>query len=47
MNELFTLGNLYVSDFLKEGDSPRGGLVEMKMMLEPETGAVRLEKIAP
>lgn len=47
MKELFTLGDLYVSDFLKEGDSPRGGSVEMKMMLEPETGAVRLEKIAP
>jgi hypothetical protein len=47
MKELFTLGDLYVSDFLKDGESPRGGSVEMKMMLEPETGAVRLEKIAP
>lgn len=47
MKELFTLGNLYVSDFLKDSDLPRGGSVEMKMMLEPETGAVRLEKIAP
>jgi len=47
MNELFTLGNLYVSDFLKDGESPRGGSVEMKMMLEPETGSVRLENIAP
>ena len=47
MEELFTLGDLYVSDFLKDGESPRGGSVEMKMMLEPETGAVRLDKIAP
>lgn len=47
MKELFTLGDLYVSDFLKEGDIPRGGSIEMKMMLEPETGAVRLEKTAP
>jgi hypothetical protein len=47
MEELFTLGNLYVSDFLKDGESPRGGSVEMKMMLEPKTGAVRLEKTAP
>jgi hypothetical protein len=47
MKELFTLGNLYVSDFLKDGETPRGGAVEMKMMLEPETGAVRLEKTAP
>lgn len=47
MKELFTLGNLYVSDFLKDGESPRGGSVEMKMMLEPKTGSVRLENIAP
>lgn len=47
MKELFTLGNLYVSDFLKDGETPRGGAVEMKMMLEPETGSVRLEKTAP
>lgn len=47
MKELFTLGGLYVSDFLKDDESPRGGSVEMKMMLEPETGLVRLEKTAP
>lgn len=47
MKELFTLGDLYVSDFLKDGESLRNGSVEMKMMLEPETGAVRLEKTAP
>ena len=47
MEELFTLGDLYVSDFLKDDETPRGGAVEMKMMLEPETGAVRLEKTAP
>lgn len=47
MKELFTLGDLYVSDFLKDGESPRGGSVEMKMMLEPKTGSVRLENIAP
>jgi len=46
MKELFTLGELYVSDFLKDGESPRGDKTEMKMMLE-ENGAVRLEKIAP
>ena len=46
MKELFSLGELYVSDFLKEGDEPRGGQVEMKMMLEENTGAVRLEKVA-
>ena len=46
MRELFTLGNLYVSDFLKEGESPRGGSVEMKMMMD-ENGSVRLDQIAP
>ena len=46
MKELFTLGNLYVSDFLKEKESPRGGSVEMKMMMD-ENGSVRLEQIAP
>ena len=46
MKELFTLGNLYVSDFLKEGESARGGSVEMKMMMD-ENGSVRLDQIAP
>lgn len=47
MKELFTLGKLFVSDFIKENDEPRGGKVEMKMMLEEDTGAVRLEECAP
>jgi hypothetical protein len=34
MKELFSLGDLYVSDFLKDGESPRGGKVEMKLMME-------------
>ena len=47
MKELFNLGDLYVSDFLKEGEEPRGGRVEMKMMFDEETKEVRLEKAAP
>lgn len=47
MKELFSIGDLYVSDFISENESPRGGKVEMKMMLDQETGAVRLEKSAP
>jgi hypothetical protein len=47
MKELFSLGELYVSDFIKEDQIPRGGRVEMKMVIEEETGAVRLEKSAP
>jgi len=46
MKELFTLGNLYVSDFLKDDEKPRGPKTELKFMLE-ESGAVRLEKTAP
>ena len=46
MKELFTLGELFVSDFLKDGESPRGGRVEMKLLLD-ENGSVRLEKAAP
>jgi hypothetical protein len=44
---LFSLGDLYVSDFLNDGEQPRAGKVEMKMMLEESTGAVRLEHSAP
>jgi hypothetical protein len=47
MKELFNLGNLYVSDFLGENDEPRGGKVEMKMMLDESSGNVRLEESAP
>jgi hypothetical protein len=47
MKELFNLGELYVSDFLGENDEPRGGKVEMKMILDESTGNVRLEKAAP
>ena len=46
MKELFTLGDLYVSDFLNDGEKPRGGKLEMKMMMD-DYGFVRLEKSAP
>lgn len=45
LKELFSLGELYVSDFLKKGESPRGDKVELKLMLE-DSGAVRLEHSA-
>jgi hypothetical protein len=47
MKELFTLGDLYVSDFIKLQDSPRGDRIEMKMVLDEKTGLVKLEKAAP
>jgi hypothetical protein len=46
MKELFTLGELYPSDFLKASEKPRSSKVEMKLMLD-DNGAVRLEKSAP
>lgn len=46
MKELFSLGELYVSDFLKEGEVPRTGKIEMKLMMDDD-GAVRLERTAP
>jgi NDP-4-keto-2,6-dideoxyhexose 3-C-methyltransferase len=47
MKELFSLGKIYVSDFLEQDKRPIGEKIEMKLMLEEETGAVRLEKCAP
>jgi len=46
MKELFTLGELYVSDFLAPNKEPRNDKVEMKLLLD-DHGAVRLEKCAP
>ena len=45
MQELFSLGELYVSDFLAEGEEPRGPKIELKLLLD-DNGAVRLEKTA-
>ncbi|HVI42030.1 MAG TPA: class I SAM-dependent methyltransferase [Anaerovoracaceae bacterium] len=46
MKELFTLGELYVSDFIKAEETPRADKIEMKLMLA-DNGLVRLEKSAP
>jgi len=47
MKELFTLGELYVSDFIQDYEESRGGKVELKMMMDEDSGAVRLEKQTP
>lgn len=47
MKELFTLGDLYVSDFIANDEPPRGGKVEMKMVWDKERNAPRLEEITP
>jgi hypothetical protein len=46
MTELFSLGELYPSDFLRPGESPRCEPVELKLIME-DRGLVRLEKTAP
>ena len=46
MKELFTLGKLNASDFIPMKEDVRKKY-ELKLMLEEETGAVRLEKPAP
>lgn len=40
------LGDLYVSDFVKDGEKPRGGRYELKLVLD-EYGAAKLSKVAP
>lgn len=47
MQRLFTLGDIYISDFLKEGEEPRGGRHDLQLMMEEDTKAVRLETTAP
>ena len=39
---LFSLGDLYLSDFLPEGHEPRLGKVPLELMLAPESGLVQL-----
>ena len=46
MKELFSLGELYVSDFIRDGEEPRGGKHDLKLVLT-EDGNVRLEKTVP
>src|SRR5277367_5046071 len=46
MQELFTLGKLYPSDFLNPNEEPRSEKIEMKLMLTDD-GLVKLEKSAP
>ena len=48
MKELFSLGELYVSDFIKDdSDYTNRKKYEMKFLLDEETGAVRLETQPP
>lgn len=44
IKQLFSLGNLYVSDFIKDGEDPRGGREPLNLILD-ETGSVRLDSV--
>lgn len=46
MKELFSLGEIYPSDFLAEGQEPTTEKVELKLIMDDD-GLVRLEKTAP
>lgn len=45
--QLFSLGEIWVSDFLHDGEEPRGGKHELKLVMEEDTKAVRLATTAP
>lgn len=45
--ELFSLGELWISDFVRDGERPRGGKHELKLVMEDDTKAVRLATAAP
>jgi len=45
--DLFSLGDTYVSDFLKPNDKPRIARAELKLCLAPKSGLVQLSHTAP
>jgi hypothetical protein len=45
--EVFNLGSLQMSDFVEEGEEPRIGTGELKLMLCEESGLLQLEKALP
>jgi NDP-4-keto-2,6-dideoxyhexose 3-C-methyltransferase len=44
LEPLFSLGELYVSDFLEPGEEPKGPPCELKVGFDPETTALQLMK---
>lgn len=44
LESLFSIGELYVSDFLKEGEEPKGPPCEMALGMDPISKAVQLTK---
>lgn len=46
MTDLFTLGEIAISDFIKGNEPPRGGKHELRLVMDDD-GAVRLDKCVP
>src|SRR3954462_262044 len=44
LEQLFSLGDLYVSDFLKAGEKPKGPPCEMALGFDPISKSVQLTK---
>ena len=47
MKKLFSLGELYVSDFIKQDEEARAGKHDLTLMIDERYGAARLEKCTP
>lgn len=45
MKKLFSLGELYVSDFISDDEEPRAGKEDLTLCFEENTKAVRLDKV--
>ena len=47
MKKLFSFGDLYVSDFVKQDEEGRAGKHDLTLMIDERYGAARLEKCTP
>lgn len=47
MKELFSLGDLYVSDFIDNEDEARAGKHDLTLVVDDRYGSIRLEKCTP
>jgi hypothetical protein len=43
--EVFSMGDLYISDFIDKEHPPRAGKEEMKLLLSKESGLLQMEKV--
>lgn len=45
MKKLFSLGELYVSDFIKQDEEARAGKHDLTLIIDERYGAARLESV--